>query len=199
MNWRINLEIVKFNKSDDDIDGIAWIASLPASKKSDLFRHNHIEITEATEGSRLVSTDGAMMFVYETRDTIDNGYYEVLKATGSEVILHKFCEVGDDGDNYLFPDWIEKFSGSGVNVKWSGPVSSLDRITISKSFSDTVRNLPVKHSLVFELFTAALGGPGIVLSEVHNNNKVYVELSGGRCRAKVMTTIDTGRVKGEDE
>lgn len=185
------MEILTFTKDDNDIDGLVWVSSLIKKPKSDLLKYTRIQITSAAEGSIVVACDGSMLFKYETRDQIKEGYYEVLKVSGSVVVLHKDCDIG--------VDWMEDFTawegtfGTGIPV-WSGAVSCLDKILVSKSYSDTVRNLLPECSLVFEMFVKALGGPGVTTASIYKVDearKTAVELEGGRCRAKVMTTWDS--------
>ena len=188
------MDIITYTKDDNDTEGIAWVAGIIAKTKSDLFVHTHIEVTDAAEGSYVASTDGAMVAVYETREQMPSGYYTVLKATKSSVMLHRAFEreyTIDNGD----------VSGLFINVEGcfvkSAPtntiqVSDLDQIAISKSYADVLRTLPSESTIVFELFVKALAGPGIVSAYTYDEIGVdlAIQMEGGRCRAKVMAAID---------
>lgn len=193
-----SMDILNFTKEDTDTEGIAWVASAINKIKSDLFVHTRMEITDAAEGSYVVATSGSVMFMYETREQIDSGYYEILKASKTEVVLHRDCEINYDGQE--FPSWEDNFKLLRTSDS-SCPALGFDRISISKSYSDVVRELPKDCSVVFELFTLALAGPGIrmshVLSPDDDNSKTTVQLEGGRCRAVVLVAWDSEETAGE--
>ena len=181
------MNIINFTKDDNDIEGIAWVSAVVLGNKSDLFHLSRVEITDAADGSVVVGQCGSMLFRYETREEIQSGYYEVLKATKTTVVLHKDKEILEGKS--LFPDH-EGIFNNGI-PEWQGQVSDYDKMAVSKSYTDVVRNLPEEHTIVFELFATALSGPGLALASVYIEGedcmKTAVELDGGRCRALVMT------------
>jgi len=78
---------INISKRDEDFKKILFVIKAIDDKSNQEFR-NYIKITNDV----IVSTDGKRIHIAETTLRIEDGFYKVIKKTGSEIILSKIIE-----------------------------------------------------------------------------------------------------------
>lgn len=125
------LEVINFNKSDPDIDGVLFcIKALEKTKRGD---HAQITTSLYVENGEMVSTDGHRMHVYKLNDPVKEGHYTVLQKSNVSILLQKQNLSG-------YPPWKTVFPECMTALI---PNCYFDTIhDVVRSYVKIIRNLP---------------------------------------------------------
>ena len=111
--------MIEFTKHEPITKQLYWVQKALTTKKDDPRKHvTHICVAD----EKIIATDGQRLHCYCENDVLINGFYAVVKATKTKIILdYKGSEIDypESRDLFIVDEPLEYFVVGGININAS--------------------------------------------------------------------------------